>query len=840
MNGNTVVTFTAEPEDGWMVGSWIVDGKTIDSQENEYQITVTSDIAVSVNLIPDTYTITAEKTGKGILAVDEKQEESYQAGYGSDMTFTAEPEDYWTVKEWKVDGETVTEGVSADKTTFTLSNIKQNRKVEVVFTSALLYDLSYSVVQEKGGKLNVVADGTPVTLGTGQSTSIPGGSKLEFTAVPDNGWMVKEWTVNGEVIEGNLSTSLVIEKMTKAVNVTVEYVPYKGYIIPTDGKGYLITEVGRTPDDTTPKTEIRENGDLTFTFALDTENGYNTLSKLVINGYDCIADTVENDQISNCDKLISKQNEDGSYTITIKNVTGEILLDADAHKLEKVEAKEATCIKEGNIEYWMCQEDEMDCSNSSRKFKDKDGKEPLAEGEEIIPADKENGHSFDNPIFTWNGTSSAVATFTCDLCREEKEVSCTISSKQVVEEITYTATAELNGKTWTDIKKETIPHKYGAPTFTWNGTSSATASFTCSQCKDVQKVTCTISSKQEGEKITYTAAAVFEGKTWTDTKTETIPHKYGTPAFTWNGTSSATASFTCSQCGDVKKAECTITSKQEGDNITYTATATFEGKTWTDTKTETIPHKYGAPTFTWNGTSSATALFTCVNCGETKTVNCKVTSKSGKDTVTYTATVTLEGKTYKDVQTVDVKMSNVEFKLQGRTSKNAIRLTWQRVPAVKGYDIFRAQCNGKKLKLIKTIKGNSKRTWTDTKKKANSQYKYYVKAYKLVNGKKKYVNQSNMIHIALPSRYTNVKTVKAASKLSLKKGKQKKLSVKLSYERKGKKLVKHMNYLSYKTTNKKVATVTSKGVIRARSKGSCYVYITAASGAYTRVKVTVK
>ena len=31
-----------------------------------------------------------------------------------------------------------------------------------------------------------------------------------------------------------------------------------------------------------------------------------------------------------------------------------------------------------------------------------------------------------------------------------------------------------------------------------------------------------------------------------------------------------------------------------------------------------------------------------------------------------------------------------------------------------------------------------------------------------------------------------------------------------------------------------------KGVIKAKGKGSCYIYITANSGVYTKVKVTVK
>ncbi|MDD7113786.1 MAG: hypothetical protein PUH88_04870, partial [Lachnospiraceae bacterium] len=66
------------------------------------------------------------------------------------------------------------------------------------------------------------------------------------------------------------------------------------------------------------------------------------------------------------------------------------------------------------------------------------------------------------------------------------------------------------------------------------------------------------------------------------------------------------------------------------------------------------------------------------------------------------------------------------------------------------------------------------------------------------------------------------------------------LKIKQTYVEKNKKLVTHMKPLTYTTSDKKVATVTKKGVIKAKGKGSCYIYITAFSGVYTRVKVTVK
>ena len=71
-------------------------------------------------------------------------------------------------------------------------------------------------------------------------------------------------------------------------------------------------------------------------------------------------------------------------------------------------------------------------------------------------------------------------------------------------------------------------------------------------------------------------------------------HDYGTPSWTWTGYSAATATFTCS-CGDEQMATATITdavttlpTESETGIRTYTATVTFGGSIYTDTKVETI------------------------------------------------------------------------------------------------------------------------------------------------------------------------------------------------------------------------------------------------------------
>ena len=183
------------------------------------------------------------------------------------------------------------------------------------------------------------------------------------------------------------------------------------------------------------------------------------------------------------------------------------------------------------------------------------------------------------------------------------------------------------------------------------------------------------------------------------------------------------------------------------------------------------------------------------------------------------------------------------LRLQATAFQTSVKLKWNAVPEADGYVIFWNKCGSKKaFKPIKVIKSGRTLTWTHSKRKKNSWNRYYVKAYKVINGKKYFIKSSNRIHLATKGgKYTNVKKLKSsASSVILKKGKTKVLRIIQTYAERNKKPVKHMRPLIYTTSNKKVATVTSKGVIKANGKGSCYIYITAYSGVYTRVKVTVK
>ncbi len=319
VNGDEKYTFTVKPDADYIVESWKVDGQVIDSHSTSYEVTVKKNTEVSVRLVPASYKVTYKvnnEQGKLLVGKDteEKTDGEISAAYGTSIKFTAVSNKFCHIKGWKLDGTEVTDttegiSISADGSELTLSEVKKEHSVEAIFDAATMYEVSYEVdetsegVASNAGTLNAKAGNTDLKLKKDQTTTVEGGKTLTFTAVPVSAdFMVAGWYVNGKKVENELSNTCVIEKLDKKVHVTVQFTQYKGYALPVSGEGYALSEMKRTPDDTTPDTEIRENGTLSFKVAPDTDNKYIRIDKLVINGYDCLADKLSEgkEQPENC------------------------------------------------------------------------------------------------------------------------------------------------------------------------------------------------------------------------------------------------------------------------------------------------------------------------------------------------------------------------------------------------------------------------------------------------------------------------------------------------------------------------------------------------------------
>ena len=231
------------------------------------------------------------------------------------------------------------------------------------------------------------------------------------------------------------------------------------------------------------------------------------------------------------------------------------------------------------------------------------------------------------------GYTASVTGVKCSVCDDEPKAeqitvadavkdteksvaaTCTEKGKDV-----YTATAtvkDAEGKTeigtLTDtyeVELAALGHKYGAPVWNWtkgeNNTYTATATFTCANDeKHVETVDAKVTEKSDGAtcteagKITYTATVTFEGKDYTDTKTEEVAalgHDYKVSekdGWKWTADKekgyTAVATFVCSRCKDSDDVTADVVKEDKNSQIIYKATAKYTdetGKEFTATATK--------------------------------------------------------------------------------------------------------------------------------------------------------------------------------------------------------------------------------------------------------------
>lgn len=320
------VTFTVTPENtDDMVQAWQVNGSTVaemtDTADAPLTYTVknvTAKTEVSATLIErPTYTITVTSEGSGTASA-----EPASVKRGGSTTITAVPSsNSYYLKEWSVNGGAAQ---AASGNTLALTEIRRNTTVKAVFDGAINYDVTLDVQgADTGTTVAAAANGKAITPQKNSPASVTRGSKVVFTATPavENGrnkQMVAQWTVNG-VDQNNISNELVIPSLTGKTDVSVKFVSYEGFAIPTDGTGWKVFDVKRVPNDTQPTSEIRKNGELTFTVTPEGEKLFRTLT---VNGVDCLTQPKDGN--------VTAVKNGASYTITIKDVISNIAVDVEA------------------------------------------------------------------------------------------------------------------------------------------------------------------------------------------------------------------------------------------------------------------------------------------------------------------------------------------------------------------------------------------------------------------------------------------------------------------------------------------------------------------------------
>ena len=362
------------------------------------------------------------------------------------------------------------------------------------------------------------------------------------------------------------------------------------------------------------------------------------------------------------------------YTATVADVKCTVCGDVAKEDQIKVEVAKDT----ENSKAATCTEAGKDVYTATATVTDADGKEIgtlTADPKEVdLPALE---HKYGEPVWSdWeekDGSWTTTATFTCandknhvetpevKVTSETTDATCTKAGT-----VTYTATTEFGGKTYTNpnpkvVEGQALSHKYGKPTWKWDGYTKATATFKCERGDDTQTVEATITSKTTDAKCevagetVYTATVTFDGKEYTDTQKEEIKalgHKYELTWSPWeekDGKWTTTATFTCAndktdvQTPEVKVAETSDKPTCEEDSVvTYTASTEFKGQTYTNPEKKTVTvkaqgHDY-QPVVTKKATTAndGTIAYTCSRCNKVEKT----------ETISHPKTIALEATTY--------------------------------------------------------------------------------------------------------------------------------------------------------------------------------------------------
>ncbi len=314
------VEFTATPDDNYIVIGWKVNSVEKEIFDTEFSVIVNDDTEVEVILAPSSYTVTYTAQSGGLIAA-----EGFEGGiaiveYGESIVFTATPNDYNRVLEWSVNENVVTENISADGTTFTLTDITEDTVVIVSFADAIGFDVSYEALEN--GILDVTRNGIALILRPDQVENVAGNTALAFTARANAGFMVSGWTVNGTAVtrenmealgvtmEHPASNVLSIEKLRANADVKVSFEAYADFDIPASTADYEISDVQILPVVEGYENKVRKGGDISFKVSV-------AQGKAIT--------LVDVNQAAGEEVTVTR-NEDGTYTVAVKGIKAELEL----------------------------------------------------------------------------------------------------------------------------------------------------------------------------------------------------------------------------------------------------------------------------------------------------------------------------------------------------------------------------------------------------------------------------------------------------------------------------------------------------------------------------------
>ena len=313
------------------------------------------------------------------------------------------------------------------------------------------------------------------------------------------------------------------------------------------------------------------------------------------------------------------------------------------------------------------------------------------------------GHKYDteNAVWTWDGVEEATVALHCERgCGSKKDASATVSVNIVSQPSctengigVYTATASIDNKEYNSSITKPVP------ALGHREVEDPAVAPTCESVGYTRGSHCSVCRTTLSEQSDIAA----------------LGHKYDTDnaVWTWDGVEEATVSLHCKHgCGSTKGANATVTGGITSQPTctkngieTYTATASIDGNIYNDARTKAVPalghrevedpavaptcesvgytrgshcsvcrailseqsdiaaleHIFDADNivWNWNGIEGASAILSCrFDASHKREIPANITAMITEEptctevgVITYTAIVTIDGKTYTDTET---------------------------------------------------------------------------------------------------------------------------------------------------------------------------------------------
>ena len=219
----TDLTFEATPYTGYKVSGWYRDGVFHDMETNIYEaLDVAADTEITVVFVKQTYnvhfmtndatlgTVTAKANGQSI-------ESGAVVDFGTELDFNAAPADGCRVDYWTISRNGTPTDEYIHDTELTIGQASYDYVITAHFgaTPTVTHIVTYE--NPMNGSIMARADEDLIDSGA----NVLERSHMVFSAIPDQGYKVKKWTVNGA--DAGTSSTLTIDSLSEDSIVAVEF-----------------------------------------------------------------------------------------------------------------------------------------------------------------------------------------------------------------------------------------------------------------------------------------------------------------------------------------------------------------------------------------------------------------------------------------------------------------------------------------------------------------------------------------------------------------------------------------------------------------------------------------